>query len=419
MMISLGQIKGTPLWENSIFQKYFIGGLGYVCVLKKMEIILDKNSQFAQNLEELSIKKYFEALIRVYGIDETADKSEIGTRYHIEAVRLIDIAVKLCCMTDDTKLGEKDNHELKTALRWETPIKSFVAQYGRMKYGYNRLVELIGKKIEEKESKIGQKQNKTKNNKKQEMKSIKNTKVEQMSSDEDHIEESPLESDNLTVDKKEVDSKKKSIKDNNNGEVVMNVESLEETNWDEWVSGSSLFSLDMKQHDERKNWYKQGLGLIFRNALIEADEAQLKAAGNGTLQQVRTICAAVTYHLIQESDWLKEFRSREGATISKLGKMLAEAFGVTMWGTRRVAHSLYGKQEQEKEDNDNNVEEQQLGKDIGLDNMSDESNQTPSFAPFLPEPDEHIIPPQLLIVLLPIWKQRQVRWNRKRRFTRT
>ncbi|KAA6358272.1 MAG: hypothetical protein EZS28_046202, partial [Streblomastix strix] len=31
---------------------------------------------------------------------------------------------------------------------------------------------------------------------------------------------------------------------------------------------------------------------------------------------------------------------------------------------------------QEKEDNDNNVEEQQLGKDIGLDNMSDESNQT-------------------------------------------
>ncbi|KAA6378382.1 MAG: hypothetical protein EZS28_026090 [Streblomastix strix] len=56
-MMSVGKVKGTPLWENSQFQKYFIGGLVYVCVLRKMEFALSRSSQFIQNLEELSVRK--------------------------------------------------------------------------------------------------------------------------------------------------------------------------------------------------------------------------------------------------------------------------------------------------------------------------------------------------------------------------
>ncbi|KAA6370329.1 MAG: hypothetical protein EZS28_034144, partial [Streblomastix strix] len=134
---------------------------------------------------------------------------------------------------------------------------------------------------------------------------------------------------------------------------VLSVESLEDTNWDEWVSGSSFFSLDSEGINDQENWYQEGLRLIFRESLVEADEIQLKTAGNETHQQVRTICSAVVYHQIQNSDWLKQLRKREGGHISRFGKIFGEAFGVKMFSMRRVSHQIYGSDKQEEKQSKN------------------------------------------------------------------
>ncbi|KAA6368080.1 MAG: hypothetical protein EZS28_036393 [Streblomastix strix] len=58
----------------------------------------------------------------------------------------------------------------------------------------------------------------------------------------------------------------------------------------------------------------------FRKAFVEADEIQLKAAGN------------VTYQQIQNSDCLKQLRKQDGGQIAKIGEIFVEAFGMTMQG---------------------------------------------------------------------------------------
>ncbi|KAA6375997.1 MAG: hypothetical protein EZS28_028476, partial [Streblomastix strix] len=114
-------------------------------------------------------------------------------------------------------------------------------------------------------------------------------------------------------------------------------------------------SLDSEGINDQENWYQEGLRLIFRESLVEADEIQLKAASIGMRRQIRTMCAAVLYHQIQNSDWLKQLQQREGGHISRFGKIFNEAFELTMSSIRRVAHSIYGfdKQEEKQSKNSN------------------------------------------------------------------
>ncbi|KAA6322600.1 MAG: hypothetical protein EZS28_054416, partial [Streblomastix strix] len=194
---------------------------------------------------------------------------------------------------------------------------------------------------------------------KREKKKEKKKKNKEKKSNSQQNDQINCDSDKSLGNDKEIKQKR----ENKKLEIIVSVESLEDTNWDEWISGKSLFSLDPEGINNQENWYQVGLGQIFRESLVEADELQLKAAENRQHHQVKTICAAVVYHQIQESDWLKEFREREGGMSARFAMLIGEAFGVDIYSVRRVGHQIYRKEE----NYDGEEDDKQKDKDIKQD----------------------------------------------------
>ncbi|KAA6359101.1 MAG: hypothetical protein EZS28_045372, partial [Streblomastix strix] len=170
----------------------------------------------------------------------------------------------------------------------------------------------------------------------------------------------------------ENDKPKESEFENNNGkiphdcskeEVIMKVEQLNKTDWDEWIQGRSFFSFE-QEGDQFDYWFSQGLQQIFIDSLIEADEIQLKTASTKKLKniQIRTICPAIIHRQIQKSDWLKELHDREGGNISRFGEQLGDAFEVTMYNVRRINREIFGDEEQKEKEQINEEKQGKQGK---------------------------------------------------------
>ncbi|KAA6393867.1 MAG: hypothetical protein EZS28_010607, partial [Streblomastix strix] len=224
-----------------------------------MEDAMRRNNQIAQYLEELSIRKYVEAMRSAYRIEENNEIQENVQQMNIDAARIIDITVKLEGIKENNEKAGNILSSINSPSRWAHPIESLSALYGRMKWGYKRFVEGLEKRIQE--NRIAKKNPvKKKNtiNKKKEQKNDENEKISYSSSDENQKEKSQSDSDKSTGSDKER-SKEKIIRDHTKGELVLSVESLEDTNWDEWVSGSSFFSLDSEGINDQENWYQEGL----------------------------------------------------------------------------------------------------------------------------------------------------------------